>query len=269
MPRRRTVTFLEGDDIFEDVENGKWASEEQSSFSQKTDFVNGTPMSSELVVRQHRQPNFSLWKIEGATRIGEEMMMRNDGGMEAHLLCFWSVRTAPFAPLSFVPNNNTILQRWRPIRSDKWCVDGWCCGISACGELRGVHHWVECRGLSFGPEWACPPSGQRGRNGWTCPPCQVLWPLVYISKMHGIRLLFIWLDLEAGLLDIAHYALNFWRLRPPRKDSTAADGLNSVYPWRCWIPDRTPHQICLCLSREHVGPLWVARAGHFGGISSS
>ena len=47
--------------------------------SQKTDFVNGTPMSSELVVRQHRQPNFSLWKIDEATRIGEEMMMRNDG----------------------------------------------------------------------------------------------------------------------------------------------------------------------------------------------
>lgn len=42
----------------------------------------------------------------------------------------------------------------------------------------------------------------------------------------------------------------------------------SVSPWRCWIPSRSPHQICLLLLEEYVGALWVASGWNFGGISS-
>ena len=69
--------------------------------------------------------------------------------------------------------------------------------------------------------------------------------------MLGVRLLFIWLGLEAGMLDIAHHALNFWRLGLPRKDSTAADGLNSVFPWLAGYPvDRPFKYVYIC--RENM-----------------
>ena len=57
--------------------------------------------------------------------------------------------------------------------------------------------------------------------------------------------------------------------RDPRgRNSTAADGLYSVYPQRRWIPGRSPHQICLLFLGEYVRPLWVASRWNFGGTSS-